>query len=127
MNENYKADDENTFITNPNRGLVSAVILRAINDYLGYEEKELVHKDAYQWLFVSRDKGKYSFLWCCNHLSLDIDAMRKQIKKYSEFELHVASNSQLTLEQLAEKVKQGLGKGGQSNAQSCRTSEMSSM
>ena len=66
------------------RGLVSAVLGAAMDDYMGVTGKACQGSplEARKWLF-SPETGEFSMLWCCEVLGLDPTEVRKKIKSGS--------------------------------------------
>jgi len=66
----------------PERNLLMAVLERAILDFVGNSEKELL--EAEQWLFEEVGEPPYeifSFGWVCNQLDLDANQIAETVER----------------------------------------------
>jgi len=65
----------------PERRLLLAILERAILDYVGNDQREVL--EAGEWLFgdgESSSKTQFSFAWLCEQLDLDPIKVTKRIK-----------------------------------------------
>lgn len=65
----------------PERRLLAAILERAILDYVGNDEKEML--EAEEWIFSEVDShtaGEFSFPWLCRELDLDVKFIADKIK-----------------------------------------------
>lgn len=66
----------------PERNLLMAVLVRAILDYVGNEEKEV--ETATEWLFDDLESAQpytpYSFSWICEQLDLDREQVAAKVR-----------------------------------------------
>ncbi len=67
-------------ITDPERKLWAYVLLQAQSDI---NARDAIARSARRW-FCSRDDCIGSFIWICNHLSLDPDAARQRVLRDSK-------------------------------------------
>ena len=66
----------------PERRLLTAILERAILDYVGNDEKEM--KQAEVWIFGDLDESEsteFSFPWLCRELDLDVKFISAKIKE----------------------------------------------
>ena len=67
----------------PERRLLAAILERAILDFVGNDEKEML--EAQEWIFSEIDGseqlvGEFSFPWLCRELDLDVQSIANKIK-----------------------------------------------
>ncbi|MBN8547744.1 MAG: hypothetical protein J0M12_00365 [Deltaproteobacteria bacterium] len=67
----------------PERRLLAAILERAILDFVGNDEKEML--EAEEWLFseletAEQHAGEFTFPWLCRELDLDVQTIAKKIK-----------------------------------------------
>jgi hypothetical protein len=65
----------------PERRLLAAILERAILDYVGNDEKEML--EAGEWIFADADSamaGEFSFPWLCRELDLDVKFISEKIR-----------------------------------------------
>lgn len=74
--------DGKAFPLTGERGLLGAILARAVYDALGSRTGNQCHKDdcpeqtdAITWLF-SNNRGRWSFLWVCAHLGFSPSCIR---------------------------------------------------
>ena len=69
-------DDEGESESSPERNLLAATLYRALLDLL--DESRLIYGPAYRWC-VSNEVASFTFIHCCEELSIDPKSLRKQI------------------------------------------------
>ncbi len=65
----------------PERRLLTAILERAILDFVGNDEREV--DDAQEWIFSDLENpnaGEFSFPWLCRELDLDVKFIADKIK-----------------------------------------------
>lgn len=69
----------------PERRLILAILERAILDFVGNDQKEILEAEA--WIFGDDDDAEnndnfmtFSFAWVCQQLDLDIEDIREKIR-----------------------------------------------
>lgn len=63
----------------PEQRLVWAIIERCVRDVLGNQRAEILSAVEWLWEEDPQELEAFSFLWCCEALSVDPDALRKKI------------------------------------------------
>lgn len=77
---------------NPERRLLSAVMQRAITDYVSGEGE--LQESARQWLFGPEEPGEsFGFAYICEALDFHMEEMRKAIQL--QYEAHIRTSNKL--------------------------------
>lgn len=68
------------------RSLIGEVLKRAINDAVSGENSDSVgyrseKREARQWIFSNEEIAPFSFYWICDHLSLNPERLRDQVRR----------------------------------------------
>jgi len=79
--------------TSGERRLVSAILRRAILDFLG-DSPGLI-SDSESWIFKGPDEREYSFNWICETLGIETEMLRSRLRTLRDSGDRVAKKSHL--------------------------------